>query len=122
MRGADQIVGSELWVDRRFIEGSQSAFARDLVASFLGWALQQEDADAKNALIANIGDMRAANEQVIMRAGAPLPKPPADRTGGYAVFAGGRELATIASCGADLTLRNITCDDHSRWLTVKCTM
>ena len=120
VRNGDRIVGSELWVDRSFVDGKQSAFARDIVASFLGWALKDEDAEAKNTLIANIGDMGAANEPIIMRRDSAPPKPPADRTGGYAVFAGRRELATFALGGADLTLRNIASDDHSRlWLTIK---
>jgi hypothetical protein len=122
VRDGDRIVGTELWVDRRFIERTQSSFARDIVASFLGWALQDDDAEAKNALIANIGDMCAANEPVIMRADAAPPKPPADRTGGYAVFGGAREFATLALGSADLTLRNVTCDDRSRWLTIKTAM
>ena len=120
VRSGDQIVGSELWVDRSFVDGKQSAFARDNVASFLGWALKDEDAEAKNALIANIADMGAANEPVIMRRDGAPPKPPADRTGGYAVFAGRRELATFALGGSDLTLRNGTSDDRSHpWLMIK---
>jgi hypothetical protein len=122
VRGDDQIVGLELWVDRRFIDGKQSSSARDIVASFLGWALKDQDADPRDALIANIGNMRAANEPVIMRADAMPPIPPADRTGGYAVFTGRQELATIALGGVDLTLRNVTRDDHSRWFTVQCSM
>jgi hypothetical protein len=117
--GGDQIVGSELWVDRSFIDGRQSAFARDIVASFLRWALEAQDGVASQALIANIGNMRAANEAVILRADVVPSNPPADRTGGYAVFAGKRERATLALGNAHLTLRNVTYDDHSRWLTVK---
>jgi len=116
LRGGDRIVGSELWVDREFIEGTQSSFARDIVTSFLGWALKDEDAEVKNALIANIGDMRAANEPVIMRADAAPAKPPPDRSSGYAVFAGRRELATLTLGDTDLALRNVTVDDGSRRL------
>jgi len=120
VRNGDRIVGSELWVDRSFVDGMQSSFARDIVASFLGWALKDEDAEAKNALIANIGDMSAANEPVITRMDAALPKPPADRTGGYSVFTGRSELATLALGGADLTFRNGTADDRSlQWLTIR---
>jgi hypothetical protein len=110
----DQIVGSELWVDRNFIDGTQSSFARDIVSSFLGWALTDEKAEATKALIQNIADMRAANEPVIMRADALPPRPATDRTGGYAVFAGRREPATVALAGADLTLQNVTSGDGSR--------
>jgi hypothetical protein len=120
VRSGDRIVESELWVDRSFVDGTQSSFARDIVAGFLGWALKDEGAEAKNALIANIGDMSAANESVIMRTDAAPPTPPADRTGGYAVFAGRRELVTLALGGADLTLRNGMSDDRLRqWLMIK---
>ena len=116
LREGEQIIGSTLWVDRTFIQGMQSSFARDIVASFLGWALTDEDVEARNALIANIADMRATNEPVIMRADALPPKPSADRTGGYAVFAGRRELATVVLGVADLTLQNVSSDDGSRRL------
>lgn len=120
VRSGDRIVGSELWVDRSFVDGMQSSFARDIVASFLGWALKDEEAEAKNALIANIEDMSAANESVIMRTDAAPPKPSADPTGGYAVFTGRRELATLALGGTELVLRNGTSDDRSlNWLTIK---
>jgi hypothetical protein len=119
-RDGEQIVGSELWVARSFIEGRQSAFARDIVASFLRWALTDQEAEAGKALIANIGNMRAANEPVLMRADGP-PSPPVDQSGGYGAFLGERELATLALGSAHLTMRNVTNGDRSRWLTLKIT-
>lgn len=108
----DQIAESELSVDRSFIDGMQSSFARDIVAGFLTWALKDEEAEAKDALIARIGDMRAANEPVIARLDAAPKALPADRTGGYAVFMGQGERATLTLDGAVLAFRNITSDDQ----------
>jgi len=120
VRSAERIVGSELRVDRSIVDGMQSSFARDIVASFLGWALEDEEAEAKNVLIASIGEMSAANDPVIMPKDDAPPKPSADRNGAYAVFSGHRELATLALGGTDFTLRNGTSDDRSlRWLTIK---
>jgi hypothetical protein len=120
VRSGERIVGSELWVDRSFVDGMQSAFARDIVSSFLCWALKDEEAEAKDALIANIGDMSVTNEPVIIRADAAPQKPSADRTDGYAVFTGRRELATLAFGSTDLTLRNGTSNDRSlNWLTLR---
>lgn len=119
VRSGDQIAGSELWVNRSFIDGMQSSFARDIVAGFLGWALKDEDVEAKNMLIASIGDMSAANEPVITRGNAVPGKHPTDRSGGYDVFMGRRDRAKLAFDGAVLTLRNGTSDDHSlKWLTI----
>jgi hypothetical protein len=121
VRDGDQIVGLELRVKRSFIEGRQSSFARDIVKSFLGWGLKEPDARTE-ALIANIADLRAANEPVIMRADAMPPSPPADRTGGYDVFTGARQSAIIALSTSELTLRNVTDHDGSQWLSVKVAM
>ena len=120
VRNGDRIVGSELWIDRSFIDGMQSSFARDIAAGFLSWALKDEETETKAALIANIGSISAANEPVIMRTDAAPPKPSADETGGYAVFTGHRELATFALGATDVTMRNGTSDDRSqKWLSIK---
>lgn len=120
VRSGDLIAESELSVDRSFIDGMQSSFARDIVAGYLIWALKDEQAETKNALIARIGDMSAANEPVIARIDSAPRMLPADGTGAYAVFMGRRELATLAFDGADLTLRNGTSDDRiAKWLGIK---
>lgn len=119
VRSRDQIAESELWVNRSFIDGMQSSFARDIVAGFLTWALKYEEEETKNALIASIGDMSAANEPVITRPDGAPKGLSADRSGGYDVFMGRRDRATLALDGAVLTLRNGTSDDHSlKWLTI----
>jgi hypothetical protein len=106
-----------LWVARPFIDGSSGAFARDIVASFLSWALKNESARAKDVLIANIGNMRAANQRVIMRADAAPPEPADDTTGGYAVFMGQRDKANIA-VGRMLVEAENVLDAGQRWLTL----
>src|SRR5262249_35144586 len=114
--GAEEVAGAELWIDRHFVDGSNSAFARDIAASFLSWALGEERDDTARTLIANIGDMRAANEPVIMRADAVPPPPPHDRTGCYAVYLGQMPSAAIPLPHARLALENVELGDNGRWL------
>lgn len=112
-RNTDRIVGSTFCVDRGFVDGMQSSFARDIVASFLSWALQDQDAKPKNILIENIRNMSAASELIIMRARSTPVKPPEDRSGGYAVFTGRSEHATLVLGDTKLTLSNGASDDRS---------
>ena len=114
VQASDQIVGSELWVDRRFIDGAQSPFARDIVAGFLSWALHDEIIETKKVLIDNIKNMKAASAPVLMRRDAIPPEPSADLTGGYAVFAGHKEFAALAFGESELILRNDTSGDGSQ--------
>jgi hypothetical protein len=112
------VIAAELRIARGFIEGRQSAFARDIAKSFLTWALKREAAARGHPVIENIADMGAANAPVIMRADAVPPHPAPDPTGGYAVFLGERARTATDVGGARVTLTNMAEADQSRWLII----
>ncbi len=102
---ADDGIGAvRLALDRSFVSGPDDAFARDLAGSFLDWALDEAAHERAAPLIANIGDLAAANTPVI--AAAELPPPPADTTDAYAVFTGDHDQAVVELGSAMLTLTN----------------
>jgi hypothetical protein len=109
----DKIVSAELWLDRRFIEGRQSAFARDIAKSFLEWSLEGDKSELKSTLIANIGNMRAANEPVITRADAIKPVP-LDPSSGYGVFLGYRSSVTLELANATVSLKQVVLDNRAQ--------
>jgi hypothetical protein len=93
---------ARLGLDRAFIDGREDAFARDIAASFLRWALDAGAVERAGPLIASIADLSAANAPVV--AAAMPPDPPADPTGAYAVFLGLRDAAALALGTAELRL------------------
>jgi hypothetical protein len=98
---AGAIVSSLLGLDRSFIDGRNGPFARDLARSYLGWALAGSARDAAAALIANVGDLRAAGAPVLVR-GDPPPAPAPDKSGLADVFSGRTSEATARF--ADVTV------------------
>ncbi len=114
--GQENAVEAQLWIDRSFVDGSNALFARDIAASFLRWALQESPDGATGVLIANIADMQAPAQNVILRADAVPPRPAPDRTGGYAVYLGRAESVAIPVGEATLSLQNVQAGDHTRWL------
>jgi hypothetical protein len=118
--GSDVVIEAQLRLDRRLVDGPRnSASARDIASSFLGWALKKEQAARGHPLIANIADMRQAAEPVIMHADAMEPRPPADPTGGYAVYLGQQESAATTVGNARVMLSNVAEADGSRWLVLR---
>jgi hypothetical protein len=119
----DQIVGARLSLDRSFIDDRRNAaFARDIAKSFLTWSLCNEPDKGAHALIANIADLGASGSPVIMRASAAPPPLPPDTSGGYAVFLGRRDQATLALSRVRLILRNVALANGSsgqHWLTIE---
>jgi hypothetical protein len=113
----ERMIEAQLNIDRRFIEGRDSPFARDIASSFLAWALKNETGAEKEALIANIGNMRG--ERVIMRSDAVPPMPPADATGAAAVYGGRDEPARTVIGHALVVLSNKAEPDGPRWLGLR---
>lgn len=111
---ADGIRSAHLCLDRSFVSGPEDAFARDIAKSFLGWILDGEAQQEAAPLIANIGNLAAANAPVIAAEVSPLP--PADTSGAYAVYMGDGDAATLMLGSAMLTLANaggrLTIDAH----------
>jgi hypothetical protein len=118
----DEIVAVRLSLARSFVEDRRdSPFARDIAKSFLIWSLKHDPGQGAQPLIDNIAALAASGAPVIMRAGAAPPTPPADTTGGYAVYLGRRDEATLALTRTGVTLRNISQANGSsgnRWLTI----
>ena len=108
----DGIRSAGLCLDRSFVSGPDDAFARDLAKSFLEWVLDEAARQRAAPLIANIGNLAAANAPVITA--QPLPQPPRDTTGAYAVFTGDADAATLLLGSAILTLVN-----HDGRLTIE---
>ncbi len=102
---ADGIRSAHLCLDRSFVSGPDEAFARDIAQGFLGWILDEEAQERAAPLIANIGNFAAAAGPVITA--GELPQPPADTSGGYAVFTGDGDAAALLFDTATLTLANI---------------
>ena len=100
----DGIRSAHLCLDRSFVSGPENAFARDIAKSFLGWILDDAAEDQAAPLIANIGNLAAANAPVIRTDDLP---PPADPTGAYAVFTGDADAAALVLGSVMLTLANI---------------
>jgi hypothetical protein len=118
---SDEIVAARLSLDREFVEDRRnSPFARDIAKSFLAWSLRHEPGRATaQPLIGNIATFGAFGATVLTRGDAP--QPPVDTTGGYAVYLGRREEATLSLTRIRLTLRNVALTNGSsghRWLTV----
>ena len=61
----DGIRSAHLCLDRSFVSGPENAFARDIAKSFLGWILDDAAQEQAAPLIANIGNLAAANGPVI---------------------------------------------------------
>ncbi len=101
----DGIRFAHLCLDRSFVSGPENAFARDIAKSFLGWILDEAAQDQAAPLIANIGNLAAANRPVITA--GELPQPPEDPTGAYAVFIGDADAAALVLGSAMLTLANV---------------
>jgi hypothetical protein len=117
----DEIVTARLSLDREFVEDRRnSPFARDIAKSFLAWSLRYEPSRDAQPLIANIATFGASGATVLARGDAP--QPPIDTTGGYAVYLGRREDATLSLTRVRLTLRNVALTNGSsghRWLTIE---
>jgi hypothetical protein len=111
----DGIRSAELCLDRSFVSGPDDAFARDLAKSFLEWVLDDAAREQAAVLIANIGNLAAASAPVI--AAEPLPQPPRDATGAYAVFTGDADAATLLLGSALVTLAN-----HGGRLTIEAAL
>ena len=101
----DGIRSAHLCLDRSFVSGPENAFARDIAGSFLAWILDDAAQDQAAPLIANIGNLAAANGPVITADDLPLP--PVDPTGAYAVFTGDADAAALVLGSTMLSLANI---------------
>ncbi len=108
----DCILDAKLCLDRAFIEHQKDgAFARDITASFLRWALTPEQQAAIAAFHAELGDL---GPNVIRLAGTPAPPPP-DRPGDlYLVYLGRDKTAEQALPGVVLRLTNLQARDGPR--------
>ena len=111
----DGIRFAHLCLDRSFVSGPDDAFARDIARSFLEWVLDDAARQQAAPLIANIGNLAAANAPVITA--GPLPQPPRDATGAYAVFTGDADAATLLLGSAIVTLAN-----HAGRLTIEAVL
>ncbi len=112
---ADGIRSAHLCLDRAFVSGPDELIARGVAKGFLGWILDAAAQEQAAPLIANIGNLTAAADPVITS--GDMPRPPADPTGGYAVFTGDRDAAALALGSAMLTLTN-----HAGRLTIEAVL
>ena len=101
---ADGIHSAGLCLDRSFVSGPEDAFARDIAKSFLVWILDDDACSHAGPLIANIGNLAAANAPVITA--QSLPPPEEDTSGAYAVFTGDGDAASLDLGSAALMLIN----------------
>jgi hypothetical protein len=102
---AGNISAATLHLSRSFIDGPDEAFARDIAASFLDAALNDEGFSFPGALIAQIrNDYRGKRTVIVNRdADRTVPQPPAPA---YLVFLGQTVQETVSLKHMDLTMMN----------------
>jgi hypothetical protein len=106
-----RIIDAKLCLDRAFIEHPKDgAFARDIAASFLRWALSQDRQEAAGGFLAELGDL---GPNVIRLSRTP-PAPPGSPGALYRVFLGKDKDAEQTLPGALLRLTNLQARDGPR--------
>jgi hypothetical protein len=107
----DLIVDVTLCLDRAFIEHPKdSAFARDLAASFLRWALSETEQEAVAGFLRELGNFGPN----VIRLGNAAPPPTADPSPPYAVFLGRDKDCDIDFSDRRLRLVNLQARDGPR--------
>lgn len=92
-----QILETYLSVDRAFIEGRSGQFARDLIKSYLSWAIEPPRTTGADRLIDLLEDVRLAPGPVIVGPGQPARPALTDTTGCLDVYFGRRHNAKFSS-------------------------
>jgi len=108
---ADRIIDAKLCLDRAFIEHPKDgAFARDITASFLRWALSEAQQGAIADFLNELGDL-GPNVIRLARTAMPPPRSPGPL---HRVFLGRDKAAELALPGALLRLTNLQARDGPR--------
>lgn len=109
---AERIAEAKLCLDRAFIEHPKDgAFARDLTASFVRWAVPAGDQEVLRGFLREIGDF---GPNVIRLASASPPAPVGAPTPLYRVYLGEHKEAELALPSARLKLTNLQARDGPR--------
>lgn len=108
----DRLTDATLCLDRAFVEHPKDgAFARDITASYLRWALGASEQEALADVLAELGDL---GPNVIRLAGAPAPAIPAQPTELYAAYLGRSKQGERLLPGKRLLFNNLQARDGPR--------
>jgi hypothetical protein len=109
---ADRIIDAKLCLDRAFVDHAKDgAFARDITASFLRWALSEDQQAAVTNLLGALGDL---GPNVIRLASTPAPMPPGNPDALTRTYLGREKDAEQALPGALLRITNLQARDGPR--------
>jgi hypothetical protein len=109
---AGRIIDAKLCLDRAFVEHPKDgAFARDITASFLRWALSGDQQKAVADLLGALGDL---GPNVIRLAGAPAPVPAGSSGALTRAYLGQEKDAEQALPDALLRITNLQARDGPR--------
>ncbi len=104
-----------LLLQRRFIDGSESPFARDIAKSFLDTGLSEPEREPVRDLYNEIAPSPGSG-QIIVGSGAPHPKLPSMPTLAYQTFLGYR-----LSWNQNLRKASLTLENQADWLAISIT-
>ena len=109
---AAHVADATLCLDRAFVEDrSEGAFARDLAASFLRWAVPPDEQPLLADLLAELGDL---GPNVIRLGDVPAMALPSEPTPLYRTYLGRLKEAELALPGKVLRLVNLQARDGPR--------
>ena len=107
-----------LGVQRKFIDGSEEPFARDLVRSFVCAVFPQQKSETVSQLVDELGSEFGGSRPVIVAEGARRPAPPGRPSGLYLVFLGQGKRCMIEAGALMLEAENVS-DQSTRWFCLR---